>query len=104
MQQLEATITIPPEFVLISKVEYEELLSKDTRGKFISLAALAQHLDCSQAFLKENILYDRRYKPELEKFIYYPQSQGEKWKIHQESMFKWLDQKNISIFLKKAGG
>ncbi|QPW14140.1 DUF771 domain-containing protein [Mammaliicoccus sciuri] len=101
MQQLNATINIPADFILITKVEYEQLLNNHTQGKFISLKSLAEHLDCSSQWLKQNVLFNPRYKKDLEDFIHYPSASGEKFKIHQSKAFKYFDKHSISIFDRK---
>ncbi|HAL09027.1 MAG TPA: hypothetical protein DCO67_03545 [Staphylococcus sp.] len=101
MQQLNATINIPADFILITKIEYEQLLNNHTEGKFISLKGLANHLDCSPQWLKENVLFNPRYKNDLKDFIHYPSSSGEKYHIHQSKAFKYFDTHGISIFDRK---
>ncbi|WP_239745279.1 DUF771 domain-containing protein [Mammaliicoccus sp. F-M27] len=100
-QTLNATINIPADFILITKIEYEQLLNNHTEGKFISLKELAEHLDCSPQFLKENILFNPRYKKDLEKFIHYPVASGNKYKVHMNKAYKYFDEHSISIFNRK---
>ncbi|MCD8894287.1 DUF771 domain-containing protein [Mammaliicoccus sciuri] len=101
MQKLNATINIPADFILITKVEYDQLLNNHTEGKFISLKELANHLDCSPQYLKQNILFNTRYKKDLEQFIHYPNASGEKYHIHQRKAFEYFDKHSISIFNRK---
>lgn len=100
-QQLNATINIPSDFILITKVEYEQLLNNYSEGKFISLKELAEHLDCSPQWLKENILFNPRYKNDLKEFVHYPSASGEKYKIHMKKAFQYFDEHSISIFNRK---
>ncbi|MCJ0951530.1 DUF771 domain-containing protein [Mammaliicoccus sciuri] len=100
-QQLNATINIPSDFILITKVEYEQLLNNHNEGKFISLKGLADHLDCSSQWLKESILFNPKYKKDLEEFIHYPTASGEKYKIHMKKAFEYFEKHSISIFDKK---
>lgn len=100
-QKLNATINIPADFILITKVEYDQLLNNHTEGKFISLKELAEHLDCSSQWLKENVLFNPRYKNDLKDFIHYPTVSGEKYHIHQRKAFKYFDEHSISIFDRK---
>lgn len=100
-QQLNATINIPSDFILITKIEYEQLLKNNNEGKFISLKELGEHLDCSPQWLKENLLFNPRYKKDLEQFIHYPTASGEKYKIHMKKAFQYFDEHSISIFDRK---
>ncbi len=101
MQTLQAQIQIPPEFVLISKVEYEELVNNTLDGKFLSLKEVADHIGCSTAYLKNEILYHPKYKSELSSFIFYPSNSGQHWRIMAKPMYKFLERESVKLFLKK---
>ncbi|KAA1042476.1 DUF771 domain-containing protein [Macrococcus equipercicus] len=101
MQTLQAQIQIPPEFVLISKVEYEELLNNTLDGKFLSLKEVAEHIGCSTAYLKNEILYHPRYKEEIEKWCHFPTSSGDHYRFHAKSLYQFLDRESVKLFLKK---
>lgn len=101
MQTLNAQIQIPSDLVLITKVEYEELLKKETLGQFISLKKLCEHIGASPNYVKENILLNPRFKKEMQEMVHFPTSQGDKWFIHRDKMFKFLDQQSVKVFLKR---
>lgn len=100
MQTLEASIQIPKELIIISRVEYEALLNNTLDGKFLTLKEVAEHIGCSTTYLKTEILYNPRYKETLQGFVYYPNNSGEHWRIKAKEMYQFLDKESIKIFLK----
>jgi len=48
--------------------------------------------------LQSNLLYIPRFKKELEKFVHYPNSHGDKWSFHAPKMAKFLDDNFYLIF------
>lgn len=102
MQQLKVqlAITIPADQVMISKVEFEQLQEQQLVGRYWSMKDLEAHTNMKQTWLKDNILYVPKFKKELEKFSYYPQSQGEKWSFQASKMVIFLEENFYSIFYK----
>lgn len=98
MQELKASITvqIPDEYVLIDKVELEELKNK-TEPEWVSgMGWLSEQTGIkSPQQLKEKILYP--YRDELEAFVSYPSNTGEIWRFNVYYMKQWLRENFIKV-------
>lgn len=94
----EVIIDIPSDFVLVKKAELELLQEQQLLGRFWSMKDLEEHTGMKQNWLKTNLLYVPKFKKQLEKFSYYPNSQGEKWAFQASKMAKFLDENFYSIF------
>ena len=100
MQQLEVNLSIPvpSDQVLITKVELKELKDQSLSGVFWNMKDLEKRTGKKQDWLKENILYQSRFRNELEKFVYYPQSKGQPWSFQARKMAEFLDKNFKRIF------
>lgn len=101
MTVLNLEVKIPEDYVLITKVEYDGLKQNELKGKFIKLSDIAKHINRSERWIKDNILFQQRFKKELENFVHYPTSQGEQWYFNAAPMYQWLD-KNFKAITKGA--
>ena len=105
-QQIEVSLSIPvPEdHVLIKKVELQELKKNKLKGQYWTMKDLEKRTNKSHLWLKENILYRPSFRKELDAqhggFVYYPESQGERWAFQAEKMAEFLS-KNFSRIFKK---
>jgi len=90
-QKLQLTVEIPDEYVLITKVEYEELQKLAAKGNsWESLAWFKQETGIKHPdTLKTMILYP--YREELERFVRYPSGKGEPWKFHKNLTMQWIE-------------
>lgn len=104
MQQLNVnlSIPIPPDKVLISKVELEELKEQSLTGVYWNMKDLEKRVNKRQEWIKENILYKPRFREVLDSenggFVYYPKSQGQTWSFNAKRMAKFLDENFHLIF------
>lgn len=100
MQQLQVNLTIPiPEgYILITKVEFEELQQEKLSGRYWPMEELEERTGRKKLWLKTKLLYAPRFKKELEKFVHYPNLQGDKWSFHATKMAKFLDDNFHLIF------
>lgn len=104
MQQLKAevTVSIPPEFVLVSKAEYEELNEQTLTGVYWNMSDLKKRINKSDKWIKENILYPTRFRSKLDARnggpVYYPESQGQSWTFQAKEMAEFLDKNFHRIF------
>lgn len=100
MQQLQVNLTVqvPDDHVLITKVEYDELQQQRLSGRYWTMEDLEERTGRKQLWLKNNLLYAPRFKRELEKIVHYPNSQGDKWSFHPIKMAKFLDDNFYLIF------
>lgn len=104
MQQLQVNlvVNVPDHLVLVEKVEYEELKNGRLQGTYWTMPDLEARIGKKQVWIKENILYQPRFKKQLDVmeggFVYYPQVKGEKWSFHATKMAKFLEENFYSIF------
>lgn len=104
MQQLSVnlTIPIPPESVLINRVELEELKKASLAGVYWSMKDLEQRINKKSGWIKESILYQPRFRKILDiengGFVYYPKSQGQSWSFQAVQMAEFLDKHFNQIF------
>lgn len=104
MQQLKAEITIPipPDKVLISKIELEELREQSLTGVYWSMKDLQKRINKSDRWIKDNVLYPSRFRKILDLenggFVFYPKNQGQTWSFQAVKMAKFLDDNFHLIF------
>ncbi|RPJ97255.1 DUF771 domain-containing protein [Rummeliibacillus sp. TYF005] len=104
MQQMQVNLTIPvPEdYVLVNKIELEELQQEKLTGCFWSMKELEKRTNKKQEWLKEKLLYQPRFKKVLDVenggFVYYPKKSGEKWAFLASKMSKFLEDNFYLIF------
>lgn len=104
MQQLraEVTVTVPPEYVLVAKAEYEELSEQTLTGVYWNMSDLKKRINKSDKWIKENILYPTRFREKLDARkggpVYYPESQGQSWTFQAKEMAEFLDKNFHRIF------
>lgn len=104
MQQLTVsmTIPIPNEQVLITKVELDELKEQSLTGLYWNMKDLEDRTGKKIEWLKENILYQPKFKQVLDVqeggFVYYPERKGEKWTFLASKMALFLEENFYSIF------
>lgn len=104
MQQLQVNmkITIPEEYVLITKVEFEHLQQEKLSGQYWTMKDLEKRVGKEWRWIKDNILYSPRFKKILDVnnggFVYYPEGRGKNWSFHASKMAQFLDDNFHLIF------
>lgn len=104
MQQLNVnlSIPIPTDSVLISKVELQELKQQELSGIYWNMKDLEQRIGRKQEWIKENVLYPQRFRKILDSdnggFVYYPKSKGQTWSFQANKMATFLDKRFSEIF------
>lgn len=104
MQQLSVnlSIAIPEDMVLIQKIELEELKEQSLTGVYWNMGELAKRTNKSTNWLKDNILYQPKFKKELDSrnggCVFYPQAQGQPWAFKAKEMAIFLDKNFHRIF------
>lgn len=93
-QQLtvQLAIPIPADQVLISKVQLEELQRQSLTGVFWTMKDLEQRTSRKKEWLIENLLYQPRFKKQLEHIVYYPKGKGSPWSFNAPKMAKFLEE------------
>ncbi|OIK10163.1 hypothetical protein BIV60_22245 [Bacillus sp. MUM 116] len=105
MQEISTNVVIqfPSEFVLITKLEFEELKQHELTGTYWSMKDLERRTNKKHDWIKEHILYPERHRKVLDieygGFAFYPKSKGQTWSFHASRMAEFLDKNFQAIFL-----
>lgn len=104
MQKLNINLSvpIPDDMVLINKVELKELEAERLAGVWWTMKDLEQKLNKSHEWIKDRILLDPRFKRTLDVknggFVYYPEKRGETWSFLATKMSKFLEDRFSDIY------
>lgn len=100
---VELTIEIPKELVLIRKTDLEQLKKEKMKGVYWGMSDLERHISKKSSWIKRNILLRDEFKQILDVkndgFVYYPKTQGERWAFHAKRMINFLEDNFSTIFL-----
>ncbi|WP_217562710.1 DUF771 domain-containing protein [Paenibacillus sp. GbtcB18] len=99
---VQLSIPVPEDHVIIRKIEFEELKQMELAGVYWSMQDLERRLNKGQAWIKENILLQPRFKKILDVqnggFVFYPKAQGHNWSFQAAKMAEFLDKRFGDIF------
>src|SRR5690625_3373879 len=99
---VEISIPIPADKVLISKVELNELKEQQLSGTYWTMKDLEKRTGKKQEWIKENILYPSHFRKILDSenggFVFYPKTKGQTWSFHALKMADFLDKNFHRIF------
>lgn len=99
---VQLSIPIPADSILISKIELEELRRNELTGVYWSMQDLEKRVSRKSEWIKENILYPPRFRNILDVdrggFVFYPKSKGQNWSFHAIKMADFLDKHFGKIF------
>ncbi|MEK5429678.1 DUF771 domain-containing protein [Lysinibacillus sp. FSL R7-0073] len=104
MQQLQVNLTIPvPEgYVMVKKVELEELKHESLSGICWTMTELEQRIKKKRNWIKEYVLFPSKFREILDTenggFVYYPKGIGEHWSFHAIQMANFIDENYSLIF------
>lgn len=104
-QKLEVnlTIPIPDDSVLIKKVDLERLQEEELSGVWWSMKDLEKRINRKQLWIKENILFPSKFRKILDiengGFVFYPRTQGQTWAFQANKMAQFLDNYFSKIFV-----
>lgn len=90
--QIQLSIPIPEDQILISRADFEELKRHQITGVHWSMKDLEQRTGRKKEWLIENILYKPRFKKQLENIVYYPKGKGSPWAFNAPKMAQFLEQ------------
>jgi phage pi2 protein 07 len=94
-------IPIPPDTVIISKVELEELEQLKLTGVYWTMKDLEKKVNRKSEWIKENILYPTKFRKVLDVdkggFVFYPKGRGQTWSFQATKMAAFLE-KNFNRF------
>lgn len=91
----QLTVTIPEQYVVITREEYQQLQEKE-KPVWWSMQDLINETGFKRNWLVENILYNPKYIKQLKQFVYYPD--GGKWAFNREPMQSFLKENFEDIF------
>lgn len=104
MQQINVnlSIPIPTDKVLINRVELEDLKKKSLNGVYWNMKELEIRTGKKNQWLKENLLYPSHFRKVLDSkkggVVYYPEVQGESWTFQAKQMAEFLEKNFNEIF------
>ncbi|BFH12295.1 hypothetical protein J6TS7_64890 [Paenibacillus dendritiformis] len=99
---VQLTIPIPADSVLISKVELEKLKRDSLAGVYWTMKDLEKRTGKKKEWIKENILFPSRFRKILDcqngGFVHYPKSSGQPWAFQASKMADFLESHFHLIF------
>ena len=76
VQTIKAEITIPAEYVLISKMEYNQLQDDADIGKWWTLQDVLSRINREREWFKRHVLFNKKYRHKIDVknggFVKYP--------------------------------
>lgn len=107
-QFLEAKIPVPDDYVIISKVEYEELKKADDVGRWMTLPEVLERINRKYDWFSSKVLKNPKYRKviDIEKcangFVYYPAEGRDTYLFLSSKTLAFLEE-NFASILKKEG-
>ncbi len=104
MQQLNVnlSIPIPEDSILIKKVELEKLKQESLSGVYWTMKDLEKRMNKKHQWIQKNVLYPSHFKKILDAenggFVYYPKSSGQSWSFQANKMSDFLEKNFNKIF------
>lgn len=94
MQTLDIKVSIPEDYVLVKKIEWEQMLESQLAGKQWSMKDLEELTGRKTNWLKDNVLYPYREELDVDNggFVRYPEVSGSPWKFGAAKMAQWLEE------------
>ncbi|UTH13325.1 DUF771 domain-containing protein [Macrococcus equipercicus] len=86
-----AVITIPPEYVVIKKIEYDRLVEND-EVKFWELEDLMTKTCSSKYWVMKNIVNNPELRDLIESFSIFPKGKNGPYKFNAKKMSRFLDE------------
>lgn len=94
-QYLEAKIPIPDDYVIITKIEYEELRKAGSIGDTLTLGEVADRLNRSKKWIVDEVLKNPKFKKHLDirsgGFVHYEQGGGDKYIFLKSKTLEFLE-------------
>lgn len=94
LQTLDISVSIPADYVLIKKEEWEDAVNQKLIGKQWTMKDLELHTNRSHKWLKDNVLYPYRDELDIDQdgFVKYPDIKGQAWRFSALDMANWLEE------------
>ncbi len=102
MQALQATIQIPPELVLITKVEYENLKSvAEDKPLWWTMQDLMNKTCRGRKWIKQYMIDDPVIRKKIEPFTQFPKGDSGSYIFHAKKMEQFIDE-NFELIKERA--
>lgn len=104
-QVFNIEVPIPDDLILISKVEYVELLNQNDRGQWWTIDKVVDLLGMSKSKLVNTILLNPKWKQEIdiglnpEGFVVYPETKGQPYRFLATKTREYFQTHFASILL-----
>lgn len=103
-QEIKATIEIPKDMILITKIEYETLIDSDPLGKIRDLNWFCSLVGKDSRWVKPRILENPRFKRKINAenggFVHYPKFNGDRYQFLEKQAREFID-KNFGLIMKE---
>lgn len=103
-QTLQVNVPIPETHVIIPKVEYEELINRETLN--MTLSEVAAEWPTTKKWIVDHIIEDEYFKRKIEPFSQFPNADGKgKYLFNRKKMRQFLEdyEEEIKARAKKGG-
>lgn len=102
MQALQATIQIPPELVLITKVEYDTLKSvAEDKPQWWTMKDLMIKTNRGRKWIKQYMIDDPVIRKKIEPFTQFPKGDSGSYIFHAKKMEQFIDE-NFELIKERA--
>lgn len=93
-QTIDITVSIPSDYVLVKKIEWDEAVNQKLVGRQWSMQDLENHTNRSNKWLKEHVLYPYRDELDIAQggFVRYPVVTGKPLRFSALDMAVWLQE------------
>lgn len=89
-QNLQVTINIPPEYVLITKVEHEQLLKRQSVA--MTMKEVCEEFQRDRKWVKKNVIIRPYFRRKFEKFSQFPEGTNGQYRFHRRKMLEFIDE------------
>lgn len=100
--KMQVEFVIPPDQVMISKIEHERLQEADSFGRVCGIEKFAKLLGKSERWAKEEVLQNPAFKRRLDVknggFVHYPKGPGDPYSFLEDDARKFIKDNFGRIF------
>jgi len=100
-QTLNVQVNIPSDYVLITKIEYENLKTEQRKAQYLTMKDLIELTNRKRGWLMENLLNNPKWFDELEEFTHFPQASGDAWLFRKNGLIEFLENRFLEVLRKE---
>ncbi|WP_179135361.1 DUF771 domain-containing protein [Mammaliicoccus sciuri] len=89
-QTIQATINIPPDYVLIKKVEHEQLVERQAIA--MTMKEVCEEFQRDRTWVKKNVMDKPYFRRKIEKFSQFPEGKNGQYRFHRRKMLNFIDE------------